>query len=215
MGGRGQSNVRSRRTSTAHGTRHCNRLDLETVEHAQRQTAMFNPYRVVDVCARFPGASLARPRSPPGYSMSALRAQIQITALRIFHIPHPTSHIPHPTSHIPYLSLPGTPTTVRSSTTDRITTDPAPITHRSPIERSGSTRAPIPTNVCVPTRTRPASTAPGAMCVLKPTTHSCSTIAPVFTIAWSITSARAFTTARGPINTPAPIRAELDTTAVG
>lgn len=87
-------------------------------------------------------------------------------------------------------------------------TAPAPMVQPLPIERPGRTRAPAPTSVSLPTRTLPQSTAPGAMWVLGPMEHSCSTTALVLMMVWSARVAQVWTTAKGPMKTPRPTTAE-------
>ena len=87
------------------------------------------------------------------------------------------------------------------------------------VQPSGTPHAPggglTATLTSVPTRTRPARHAPGATWTASPTSHSCSTMAPVFTIAQSPMRASVIIEAFGPTTTFLPSVAVGETKAVG
>lgn len=73
----------------------------------------------------------------------------------------------------------------------------------------------MPTWVRRPTTARPPSVAEGERCAKSPTSHSCSTMQPVFKMTPRPTRASAFTTTRAMATVPAPSFEVMEIHAVG
>src|SRR5690554_265319 len=101
----------------------------------------------------------------------------------------------------------GTPTTVLQAATSFNTTLPIPTVTSSPSTTNCFTMAPAPTQTFCPAVTPPASTAFGLRWEKSPTSQSCSTTAPVFTIQPAPRLAQELITALANTTLPAPTEA--------